>query len=36
VGPAFTGVQPWVKGYRYSATYGAGTESTAELWVDRA
>jgi peptide/nickel transport system substrate-binding protein len=36
VGPAFTGVQPWVKGYRYSATYGSGTESTAELWVDRA
>jgi peptide/nickel transport system substrate-binding protein len=36
VGPAFTGVQPWVKGYRYSATYGSGTESVAELWIDRA
>ncbi|MBI2760707.1 MAG: ABC transporter substrate-binding protein [Chloroflexi bacterium] len=35
-GPAFTGVQPWVKGYRYSATYGTGTESVAELWLDRA
>lgn len=35
VGPAFTGVQPWVKGYRYSATYGSGVESSAELWIDR-
>ncbi len=35
VGPAYTAVQPWVRGYRYSATYGAGTEAYAEIWVDR-
>jgi peptide/nickel transport system substrate-binding protein len=35
-GPAFTAVQPWVKGFRYSATYGIGVESVAEMWLDRA
>lgn len=35
IGPAFTAVQPWVKGYRYSATYGSGVESAAELWLER-
>lgn len=35
VGPAFTALQPWVRGFRYSATYGIGTETAAEVWVDR-
>jgi peptide/nickel transport system substrate-binding protein len=35
VGPAYTGVQPWVRGFKWSATYGVGTESYAEVWLDR-
>ncbi len=35
VGPAYTGVQPWVRGFKWSATYGIGTESFAEVWLDR-
>ncbi len=35
IGPAFTAVQPWVRNFRYSATYGQGVETAAEVWVDR-
>lgn len=35
VGDAYTGLQPWVRRYQHSATYGAGAETFAQLWLDR-
>ncbi|MGE0540924.1 MAG: ABC transporter substrate-binding protein [Dehalococcoidia bacterium] len=35
VGNAYIGLQPWVKDYRYSATYGVGTENYPTVWLDR-
>jgi peptide/nickel transport system substrate-binding protein len=35
VGNAYIALQPWTKNYQYSATYGAGTETYAKVWVDR-
>jgi len=35
IGPGFVGLQPWVKGYKYSANYGSGTETGLDAWLDR-
>ena len=35
VGNNYVAVQPWVKNYQYSATYGFGTENYAGIWLDR-
>jgi ABC-type transport system substrate-binding protein len=35
VGDAHIAVQPWLKNYQYSATYGSGTENYATIWLDR-
>jgi hypothetical protein len=35
VGNAYVGLQPWVKNYQYSATYGIGTENYPTVWIDR-
>jgi peptide/nickel transport system substrate-binding protein len=35
VGPAFIGVQEWIKNYQRNNGYGTGTESRAKLWIDR-
>jgi peptide/nickel transport system substrate-binding protein len=35
IGPGFIGIQPWVKGYKYSANYGSYTEAVLDLWLDR-
>ncbi|MGH2587386.1 MAG: ABC transporter substrate-binding protein [Dehalococcoidia bacterium] len=35
VGPAFIGVQEWIKNYQRNNGYGAGVESRAKLWIDR-
>jgi ABC-type transport system substrate-binding protein len=35
VGDAHIAVQPWLKNHQYSATYGAGTENFATIWLDR-
>ncbi len=35
VGDAFTALQSRVRGYHHSATYGAGAECFAQLWLDR-
>ena len=36
VGPAFIGVQDWVKNYQRNNAYSTGTERRAKLWIDRA
>jgi hypothetical protein len=28
-------LQPWVKGYKYRANYGSGTETLLGVWLDR-
>ena len=35
IGPGFVALQPWVKGYKYSANYGSGTETGLGVWLDR-
>lgn len=35
VGPAFIGVQEWIKNYQRNNAYGTGTESRTKLWIDR-
>lgn len=35
IGPGFVALQPWVKGYKYSANYGSGTETGLDVWLDR-
>jgi peptide/nickel transport system substrate-binding protein len=35
VGDAYIAVQPWLKNFQYSATYGYPTEAFAEMWLDR-
>jgi ABC-type transport system substrate-binding protein len=35
VSDARIAVQPWLKNYQYSATYGSGTENYATIWLDR-
>jgi peptide/nickel transport system substrate-binding protein len=35
IGPGFVALQPWVKGYKYSASYGSGTETGLDVWLDR-
>jgi hypothetical protein len=35
VGPAYIGVQAWVKNYQRNNAYGTGAESRAKLWLDR-
>ncbi len=33
--PTYTAVQPWVRNYNYSDTYGPGSEVWAKLWLDK-
>jgi ABC-type transport system substrate-binding protein len=35
VGPAFIGVQEWIKNYQRNNGYGTGAESRPKLWIDR-
>jgi peptide/nickel transport system substrate-binding protein len=35
VGPAFIGVQDWIKNYQRNNGYGTGAEGRAKLWIDR-
>ncbi len=35
VGNAYTGVQPWVRNYFYSGTYGFGVESHLDIWLNK-
>jgi ABC-type transport system substrate-binding protein len=35
VGPAFIGVQEWIKNYQRNNGYGTGVENRAKLWIDR-
>ncbi len=35
VGPAYIGVQEWIKNYQRNNAYGAGAENRAKLWIDR-
>jgi len=35
IGPGFVALQPWVKGYKYSANYGSGTETGLDVWLDK-
>ena len=35
VGPAYIGVQDWVKNYQRTNGYGLGAETYARVWIDR-
>jgi len=35
IGPAYIGVQDWIKNYQRNNAYSTGTESRAKLWIDR-
>jgi ABC-type transport system substrate-binding protein len=35
IGPAYFALQPWVKGYTLSVTYGWAVESFTNAWVDK-
>jgi peptide/nickel transport system substrate-binding protein len=35
VGNAYIAMHPWVQNFQFSATYGAGVETYAKVWVDR-
>ncbi|MBI2760779.1 MAG: ABC transporter substrate-binding protein [Chloroflexi bacterium] len=35
VGPAYIGVQPWIKNFQRNNSYGSGAESRAKLWIDK-
>jgi peptide/nickel transport system substrate-binding protein len=35
VGPAYIGVQDWIKNFHRNAAYGTGVENRAKLWIDR-
>jgi ABC-type transport system substrate-binding protein len=35
IGPAYTGLHPWVKGFTLSLTYGWATEAFMNTWVSR-
>jgi peptide/nickel transport system substrate-binding protein len=35
IGPAYIGVQEWIKNYQRNNAYSTGTESRTKLWIDR-
>jgi peptide/nickel transport system substrate-binding protein len=35
VGPAYTGIQDWLKNYQRTNAYGLGSETYVRVWVDR-